>query len=164
MKARMESWRRFWRLKSAERRVLLEAAAALAATWAGLRVVGFRRWNSVIERLAFVKTGSAYPDHASHVDASNVDVASGVATKLDLAARHLFFRTNCLERSLALLWLLRRRGSAATLRIGARKESGLFEAHAWIELDGMVLNDPGEAHLHFAPFDGEITLLETQAR
>jgi hypothetical protein len=27
-----------------------------------------------------------------------------------------------------------------------------------------VLNDPDEAHLHFAPFEGEITALETQTR
>jgi hypothetical protein len=160
----MERWRGFWRLKPAERRIVLEAATTLSATWVGLRVLGFRRWNATIERFPFEKSVEADRRSASRVNPSTVDMASAIAMKLDLAARHLFFRTNCLERSLALRWLLRRRGIAAELRIGARKESALFEAHAWIELDGVVLNDPDEEHLHFAPFKGEITGLETQTR
>jgi len=161
----MERWRRFWRLKPAERRIVLEAAATLSATWVGLRVFGFRRWNATIERFTLEKSAGAGWCNASRVNPSTGDTASAIAMKLDLVGRHLFFRTNCLERSLALRWLLRRRGIVTELRIGARKESALFEAHAWIELGGVVLNDPDEAHLHFAPFKGEITALEeTQAR
>ena len=160
----MERWRGFWRLKPAERRIVLEAAAALGATWAGLRVLGFRRWNATIERFTLEKSAEAGRRNASRVNHSIVEMASAIALRLDLVTRNVFFRTNCLERSLALRWLLRRRGIATNLRIGARKESELFEAHAWIELDGVVLNDPDEAHLHFAPFKGEITALETQTR
>jgi hypothetical protein len=155
----MEAGRRFWRLKPVERRMVLEAASALVATWAGLRVVGFRRWNAAIERFTSLKTKSV-----NQADASQIPIASSVAMKLDLAARHLFFHTNCLERSLTLRWLLRRRGIVADLRIGVRKESETFEAHAWIELKGIVLNDADEAHLHFAPFNGQTTMLETQTR
>jgi hypothetical protein len=160
----MERWRGFWRLKPAERRIVLEAAAVLSATWAGLRVFGFRRWNATIERFTLEKSAEAGRRNASRVNPSTVDTASAIVLKLDIAARHLFLRTNCLERSLALRWLLRRRGIVTEFRIGARKELELFEAHAWIELDGVVLNDPDEAHLHFAPFNGEITALETQTR
>lgn len=160
----MEIWRRFWRLKPIERRIVLEAAATLATTWAGLRVVGFRRWNTVLEYLTSVNTQDANADHTSQMNVSGDAMASSLALNVEVAARHLFFRTNCLERSLALWWLLRRRGIASDLRIGARKESELFEAHAWIELNGVVLNDSDGAHLHFAPFTGETTMLETQTR
>jgi hypothetical protein len=158
----MEIWRSFWRLTSVERRIVLEAAAALGVTWMGLRALGFRRWNATIERFTVGKTPSAHRRNASRVNPSDIDLASATAMGLDLAARRLFFRTNCLERSLTLHWLLRCRGIAADLRIGARKESEHFEAHAWIELHGVVLNDPDEAHHHFAPFQGEITATETQ--
>jgi hypothetical protein len=164
LKTIMERWRGFWRLKPSERRIVLEAAAALSATWAGVRLLGFRRWNATIERSTLEKSAEADRRNASGVNPSTIDMASVIATRLDLAARNMFFRTNCLERSLALQWMLRRRGIATDLRIGARKESELFEAHAWIELDGVVLNDPEEGHLHFAPFKGEIAALETQAR
>lgn len=47
---------------------------------------------------------------------------------------------NCLSRSLALLWLLRRNGHGADLRLGVSLDGGTFAAHAWVELDGRVLN------------------------
>jgi len=61
-----------------------------------------------------------------------------------------------------LWWLLRRRGIAAELRIGARKEFDRFEAHAWVEADSAVLNDATAEHRHFVPFDGPITPLEAR--
>ena len=61
-----------------------------------------------------------------------------------------------------LWWLLRRRGIAAELRIGARKEVERFEAHAWVEVDSAVLNDASEEHRHFVPFEGPISPLEAR--
>jgi hypothetical protein len=61
-----------------------------------------------------------------------------------------------------LWWLLRRRGIATELRIGARKEFERFEAHAWVEVDAEVLNDASAEHQHFVPFDGPITPLEAR--
>ena len=62
-----------------------------------------------------------------------------------------------------VLWmLLRRHGFAADLKIGARKEAERFEAHAWVELNRVRLNDQTDANSNFAPFDGAISSLETQ--
>jgi hypothetical protein len=58
-----------------------------------------------------------------------------------------------LEKSLTLWWLLRREGIVSSVRIGARKASGKFEAHAWVERDGAALNEPGAQHRHYATFD-----------
>ena len=88
--------------------------------------------------------------------------ARAIARLEDGAARHLVLRTNCLERSLVLCWLLERRAIGGQLRIGARKQDGRFEAHAWVEVDGSVLNDPYEPHLHFAPFGNASTSLGTE--
>jgi len=78
------------------------------------------------------------------------------------AARNLFFRPNCLEQSLVLWWLLRRRGIEAALRIGARKDSNRFEAHAWLELNSQVLNDASAEHRHFVPFERPILSMEAR--
>ena len=62
----------------------------------------------------------------------------------------------CLERSLVLGYLLRRRGHDAQLKIGVRKRDSAtldrsgtvsgIEAHAWIEVGGAVVgDDPGVA-------------------
>src|SRR6185437_10247581 len=45
----------------------------------------------------------------------------------------------CLQRSAALTCLLRRHGVPAQLVIGAQQVP--FKAHAWVEVDGIVVND-----------------------
>lgn len=76
--------------------------------------------------------------------------------------RHLFFRASCLERALVLWWQLRRRGVAANLRIGARKEQDRFEAHAWVEVAGQPLLDADSTHTEFVPLHGPVELMENQ--
>jgi Transglutaminase-like superfamily len=153
----MGIWQKFWRLSGFERGVALEAAACLPATWVGLRVAGFRRWKNLLGWLApRVATGSGASD------ASLEQTAHQIARLEEAAARNLFFGTNCLERSLVLWWLLRIRGIAAELRIGARKDANRFEAHAWVEFHGAVLNSLGEEHLHFVPFEGQAISMGTQ--
>jgi hypothetical protein len=55
--------------------------------------------------------------------------------------------------SLALWHLLQKRGIPVRLRIGVRKLSGKFEAHAWVESEGVALNQVEEAHHHYMTFD-----------
>jgi hypothetical protein len=43
---------------------------------------------------------------------------------------------SCLPQSLALQWLLARRGIAARVCIGVRVTGAPFPAHAWVEIDG----------------------------
>jgi hypothetical protein len=45
----------------------------------------------------------------------------------------------CLQRSVVTAWLLRRHGFAAEMVIGCRPLP--FESHAWVEIDGRVVND-----------------------
>jgi hypothetical protein len=157
LKATVRTWRGFWHLSGRSRGVALEAAVALAATKAGLRLVGFRRWKDLLVRLA------PHPgDFDRPLDPAVIETAREIARIQEAVSRHLIFHASCLEQSLVLWWLLGRRGIPAELRVGARKEAGRFEAHAWVELRNLVLNDSSEAHLHFAPFDGSIISMETQ--
>jgi len=153
----IERWKRFRRLSAFERGVVLEAMGGLLATWGGLRLIGFRRWERVLEVFAppVNTTGSAQ-------SASVQDAALLIARMQAAAARNLFFHPNCLEQSLVLRWLLRRRGIDAVLRIGARKDSERFEAHAWVELDSQVMNDASAEHRHFVPFERPILSMEAR--
>jgi hypothetical protein len=154
----MEIWRRFWRLSGSERVAALETAAGLIVTWLGLRLAGFRRWKAILEILARTKSA---PNSAAEGEAR---IATGreASRMAAAAARYLPFRTNCLEQSLVLWWLLRRRGITAELKIGARKEASRFEAHAWVEFEGGVPGGASEEHLHFVPFEGSVTSMETR--
>jgi hypothetical protein len=80
------------------------------------------------------------------------------------ASRRGLCRGNCLEQSLVLWALLRERGIHAQLRVGVRKGEGGLEAHAWVELEGVVLNDSDDVHGHYAPFDEAISTREAEPR
>lgn len=144
-------------MRGLEPGAILSAAGALVATRVGLRVAGFSAWKRKLEKRA--QTAKSYPramENAALAEAQRIARAAGVA------ARHLFFQPTCLELSLALCSMLLRRGIAAELRMGARKHGGHFEAHAWLELHGTVLNDARGEHLDFLPFEGPISTLRTQ--
>ena len=144
-------WRRFRSRPPEDRRLILRAALFLPLTEIGLRLLGFQRWMKLIEKFFL-------PAHL--FQSLPADLQSQTALRAVRAVRsvelHGPTHPNCLERSMTLWWLLRREGVDPELRIGARKEGGKFEAHAWIELDGDVLNDGAEVHQHYARFDAPI--------
>jgi len=73
------------------------------------------------------------------------------------AVHHSFLRFTCLEESLGLWYLLRKQGIVSQLRIGVRKSSGKFEAHAWVEFGGEAVNQAEATHLHYAAFEKEFS-------
>jgi hypothetical protein len=152
----MRTWRSYRRLERGHRRLARDTAAALLATRIGLRVGGLRRWKELLVRLAPLRTAGPSAALSGQPD---MNVARRVAAIQEAVTRHLPWQASCLEKSLVLWWQLGRSGIAAEMRIGARKEAGRFEAHAWVELGNVVLNDSGETHMHFAPFDGVILTL-----
>ena len=73
---------------------------------------------------------------ASRRSTAQLSVAR-LAWALAAAGRRLPGGRNCLAEALAGLVMLRRSGRPARLRIGvARRVSGSFVAHAWVECDG----------------------------
>ena len=153
----MKLLHRFLRLNGSERRIVLEAAAALPATWLAVHVSGFSICKAALAH------GIAAENPAANVLGA-LERAQKIARLESATARSLFFRATCLEQSLVLCWMLRRRGMSPLLRVGARKEADRFEAHAWVELDGIVIGDASGEHQHFAPFESAGVSLETQTR
>ena len=128
--------RRMRALTWSERRLVLEAALLIAALRLALQVGGVRR---VQRMLAASLPSSASSEANESARRRSVEMSRLV----DMAARHTVKNT-CLQRSLALWWLLGRRGLASKIRVGTRRQQGRFEAHAWVEVGGVVVNDSGE--------------------
>lgn len=63
-------------------------------------------------------------------------------------------RARCLEQSLALYYLLRRQGVAVKYCHGVQFYP--FQAHAWIEYEGSVINDVAPHVKHFARFPDQL--------
>jgi hypothetical protein len=146
-----EKWRRFRMRPPEDRTLILHAALILPLTEIGLRLLGFRRWKGLIERIS---------PPAPLAQSLPADVQRERALRAVRAVHsvelHGPANPNCLERSMTLWWMLRRDGVEGELHIGARKQGVRFEAHAWVELGGKVLNDSGEVHQHYARFDAPI--------
>lgn len=71
------------------------------------------------------------------------------------AERYLPGQASCLEESLLLCHLLESQNIPSVVRIGVRKDGEKFEAHAWVEQDGIALNQHEERHRHYTPFESE---------
>jgi len=154
----MQALHRFRRLTGLERTIVLEAAAALPTTWIAMRVAGFRICKTALTR----PLSAASPGAATF--AGTLASAQKVARLEAATARALFFRSTCLEQSLALCWMLRRRGMSPVLRVGARKDADRLEAHAWVEIEGIALGDAAGQHEHFVPFERDGVPAEAQIR
>lgn len=139
--------RKFMRLSGPEKAVFLKAAGLLPLVAVGLRLSGFASVQTKLAQLAGPSSRFGRPAELA------VDVAT-VAALVELAARKGPVRVNCLERSLALWFLLQRRGVAADLRVGVRVASAAERAtfHAWIEHQGQVINDTSDVGYRYQPF------------
>jgi Transglutaminase-like superfamily len=129
-------------LPEREQKVLLASLALLPLFWLGLRLAGLLRFQAWLDRSPVAQRTPLTQAEAA---------ALGVA--VNRAANHVFGPVTCLTRSLLLRWLLRRYGTTSDLCIGVRLEQGEFAAHAWVEKDGIPLNDRPEFVARYAIFD-----------
>jgi hypothetical protein len=67
------------------------------------------------------------------------DAVERICPAVDMACIWYWKEALCLQRSAATACLLRRYGVGAELVIGAQQMP--FKAHAWVEVDGRVVND-----------------------
>lgn len=131
----------FRALGPADRRMLLVCAAWLPFFSLGLRVLGLARFKARLERSPVTTQGS--------LSLPEIQQLGDLANK---AARHTLFPATCLTRSLLLYWLLHRRGVESDLRIGVRVTQGSLAAHAWVECDGLPVNESLDVIRQFEPF------------
>ena len=80
-----------------------------------------------------------------------VAAANEAALAVNRACRYYPLKTECLHRAAASVCYLRWRGHAANLVIGVKTIP--FAAHAWVELDGVVVNDRATVRDDFTVID-----------
>ena len=114
--------------------------ALIAAIKASLRVAGFARTIGWIHWQT---------DDLPRRRIEPASVIDPLAHAVALAAALYPGRAQCLEQSLLLYYLLRRRGIEAHFRLGVQPHP--FGAHAWVECGGVPINNVPEHVRHFAP-------------
>lgn len=118
---------------------------ALLAVRAHLKLRGFGPSVALARRLA--GEVSAGGIDGGRTDDIGRTLAERTARGVAVAGALFPGRAVCLEQSLALFVLLRRRGVPAELRIGVQARP--FHAHAWVELDGEPVNEDAETVARF---------------
>ena len=144
-------WERFRRLSKSERRDLVRGFVLIPWAAVYVRLFGVRKLERAAGENAESNTGAGRSEIGQHAE------ARAAARMIEAASRNGIARGNCLSKSVALWWLLKRKGIRGVLRIGARKAGRELEAHAWVELDGQILNDADDVRDSYAAFDGPMT-------
>ena len=143
-------WRRLNRLTAWQWFVLLSAPMVLLTTWFRLRTGGY---GKTLEWVTPDSGSSAKP-------VAQPALARETAYALAVAVKYGPWRPKCLVRSMALARYLGRKGIPFELKIGVpvgksnRGHGGKldFNAHAWVESGGVVLNDREDIAEEFSAF------------
>jgi hypothetical protein len=122
--------------------ILGQAWLLLLAVDLGLRLLPFAR----VQELVTLGRKAGQPQAAA---------ASATIQRLrqlvGMAGRHHLYPMSCLRQSLALQWLLGRRGIMVDLRIGVQKQTDGLAAHAWLEYHGQAIGEAPGVVTHYAP-------------
>jgi hypothetical protein len=110
--------------------LVLRALSALFAYDALLGLKGFSGLYQAVERIPVAQR--QFSRNTEEQILKGVNLACSLYPK----------RALCLQRSAITVYLLRKYGAPASLVIGATRLP--FRAHAWVELEGRVLNDRAE--------------------
>lgn len=144
-----ESFQRYRALDSEARKLFRRAAVLLPVVKDSLRLRGFGKTQEWLR--VRLERGNA---------AQSTSVSSKVAVEktcrmVRAAVHYAMPRARCLEESLTLWYLLSVQGISASLKIGIPKQTEPFEAHAWVEYEGVALDQLEEVRDHYVPFDSE---------
>jgi len=146
----LSSIRKLQTLSVTERRLLTQALILLPLTFWGVYALGVSRWLRFLARLAsFGITSNHNPVIVA--DAAPTEQAGAIARIVKIAAEKGVYQAKCLPQTLVLWCLLRRNHIESEIRFGARKQGGELQAHAWVEVGGVALNEDSDVCLHFSP-------------
>jgi hypothetical protein len=157
----LSNFRKLQRLSGNERRLLTQALVLLPLTFWGVYVLGVSRWHRFLSQLASLGTtsnrsknhkGSLASERTLAIsDATAIEQAIAIARIVKIAAEKGTYQARCLQQTLVLWCLLRRNNLESEIRFGARKQAGELQAHAWVEVGGVALNEESDVCLHFSP-------------
>ena len=115
--------------------ILSTALILLPAMALMLRLFGYRRVHQILSFLSPRQTDISTGFNAREKWIRNL------GRLVRIAGRSGPFRATCLVESLSTWWLLRCHRIFAALTIGIAKSEDHFQAHAWVCVDGVPIND-----------------------
>lgn len=124
------------------------AAVLLPFVRISLRIRGFQKTRDALQQGVVARADS---------ERNAEKRVQETARMVRAAARNGLGSPSCLEESLVLCRLLSEEGIASQLRVGVKRDPKKFEAHAWVECNGVALNETEALHDYVAAFDKELS-------
>jgi hypothetical protein len=133
------------KLRTLRRKLRIEALIALVIARLAVRFVSAPRL------LAWAARPPGHPQRFA-----NPDLPALVAEAVDRVGSRRWVNAVCLPRALAAQAMLRRRGIASRLCLGAARDGKSLSAHAWVEIGRDVIigeiGETGQAFTRIAQF------------
>ena len=126
-----------------QKRIFLQAAMAMPLFRLAVVILGYSR---IRRQLDSMNAGQ----RKENVDPRDL---RQFAKRVNQAASVTLGAGNCLTRSLVLQWMLARRDIVTDLRIGVQTKGKILTAHAWVEKNGIPINDRSDIGDEYAVFD-----------
>ena len=123
-------------------RAIVLAALTIEA-WAGLAFFDCARLAGFAEIHRYIR----HCGRARRTTSPSVISPGSIVWAVDEACVWYFKAVFCLQRSAVATWMLRRHGVGGSLVIGYRPVP--FESHAWVEVDGLIVNDRPQYRKYF---------------
>ena len=140
-KRRLQRAGNFLRRPWQDQWLFMEAYALLGLARLVINIVKFDRLVS--------KLGTPRLESPARVPGSQLREAKRIAWAIQTASRFTPWKSNCFPQAIAAKFLLRQRGIASTLYLGAAfKARTEMEAHAWLRCGPLYVTG-GPGHRHF---------------
>lgn len=114
-------------------RIIFHARILTILTEAILRYTNLKTTEKLLS--IFVKNVSP-PGHNE-----TIVIIDKYSTIFNQMNQQTYLKGRCLSQSLVMRLLLNWKGILSELKIGISQNKGKFDAHAWLEKDGVLLND-----------------------
>jgi hypothetical protein len=147
----MDNWIKLKKLNREERKLLVQALFLLPVVHWCLGWIGYFRLANLVEKYLALKPAPENPSRNDLFERAEV-----AAHMVSFAARHGFFQASCLRRSMALVILLRRQNIDSKLCLGTRLSDHILEAHAWVEVQGIIVNDRPDVREQYTALSGNL--------
>lgn len=103
-----------------------------------LLTIGFKRTKALLEILHSLRKKHTYFHGGGQFEMIIIDRYYNIFYSISHTGR---LKGRCLSRALAMQYALKSCGLETDLRIGVDIHNNIFFAHAWLEKDGVILND-----------------------
>ncbi len=141
-KSQIPTLRKWRSLTAGEYAFLAMSLVLLPPVVVALRLVGYRRTRAMLR----------WTSPSNTIPGFSISTAQRYGRLANIAANHALLPANCLPRSLFLWWILRWIGCESSVCFGATRKGAQLFAHAWVECQGVPVNDAQDVSDRYLPF------------